>query len=118
MTLRILADENIPGDTVNALRRIGYDVVWVRTSLPGSLDEAVLKQAQVENRILITFDKDFGELAFRRRMKASNGVILLRITTSNPVQTTSLIVSALQSRIDWYGYFSVIENDCIRMTPL
>jgi predicted nuclease of predicted toxin-antitoxin system len=118
MALQILADENVPGDAVNALRQLGYDVVWIRTQAPGASDEYILKQAQVENRLVITFDKDFGELAFRRRLPASSGIILFRISMPNPADTVALIVAALQSRSDWFGYFSVVESDRIRMTPI
>jgi predicted nuclease of predicted toxin-antitoxin system len=63
--MRILADENFPGDAVTALREQGHDVLWIRTDAPGISDHEVLTHAQAEARILITFDKDFGELAFR-----------------------------------------------------
>jgi len=118
MTLRILADENIPGEVIDALCRLGHDVLWVRTHAPGSLDESILSQAQTENRIVITFDKDFGELAFRWGLPASSGIILFRITTPSPSQTSAIILAALQSRSDWVGYFSVVEKSRIRMTPL
>jgi predicted nuclease of predicted toxin-antitoxin system len=63
--MRILADENCPGDLVTALRSDGYDVVWIRMDAPDSNDPAILTRAQAERRIILTFDKDFGELAFR-----------------------------------------------------
>jgi predicted nuclease of predicted toxin-antitoxin system len=62
--MHILAHENFPGDTVAVLRQRGHDVVWVRTEAPGSSDQEVLERAQAEDRIVATFDKDFGELAF------------------------------------------------------
>jgi predicted nuclease of predicted toxin-antitoxin system len=118
MALRILANENVPGEAINALRRLGHDVVWTRTHAPGSPDEAVLAQAQAEDLIVATFDKDFGELAFRRVLPSSSGIILFRITTQSPADTVSIIIAALQSRSDWSGYFSVVENDRILMTRL
>jgi predicted nuclease of predicted toxin-antitoxin system len=118
MALRILADENVPGEAVDALRRLGHDVVWTRIHAPGSPDEAVLAQAQAEGRIVVTFDKDFGELAFRRRLPSSSGIILFRFTAQSPAHTVALIVAAVQSQSDWSGYFSVVEIDRIRMTPL
>jgi predicted nuclease of predicted toxin-antitoxin system len=88
--MRFLADENFPGAAVQALRAAGHDVTWVQEAAAGSKDEAVLQRAQDEARILITFDKDFGELAFRRGLPASSGVILLRITT--PSAALSLLL--------------------------
>lgn len=59
--MRFLADENFPYDAVAALRDAGHDVVWIREAVPGISDEDVLKRAEAEERILLTFDKDFGE---------------------------------------------------------
>ena len=59
--MRILANENLPGDAVAALRLHGHDVVWVRDDAPGSRDREILEWAHTDERILITFDKDFGE---------------------------------------------------------
>ena len=61
--MRLLADENFPGAAVAALEAAGHDVVWVRTEAPGTIDSDVLAWAAREERILLTFDKDFGELA-------------------------------------------------------
>ena len=63
--MRFLADENIPGDAVTELETAGHDIVWVRTVAPGSKDEDILALAVREERIILTFDKDFGELAWR-----------------------------------------------------
>ncbi|MBN1136284.1 MAG: DUF5615 family PIN-like protein [Anaerolineae bacterium] len=62
--MRILANENFPGEAVDALRNGGHDVAWVRTDAPGSTDTAVLARAQAESRVLVTMDKDFGEVYF------------------------------------------------------
>ncbi|MGL5034589.1 MAG: DUF5615 family PIN-like protein, partial [Microcystaceae cyanobacterium] len=77
--MRFLANENFPLDAVEALRQNGHDVVWIRMESPGISDPEVLSHAQAENRILLTFDKDFGELAFRSKLPASVGIILFRI---------------------------------------
>lgn len=67
---------------------------------------------------MITFDKDFGELAFRWGLRASSGVILFRAKTQGSAQATTLVLGALRSRSDWMGYFSVVEVDRIRVKPL
>jgi predicted nuclease of predicted toxin-antitoxin system len=77
--VRLCANENLPEACILTLRQAGHDVVWIREVAPGSSDESVLVRAQTENRILITQDKDFGELVFHRGLSASNGIILLRI---------------------------------------
>ncbi len=116
--MRILADENFPGDAVEALRARGHDVLWVRVEAPGIGDREVLGRAQAEDRIVLTFDKDFGELAFRFGLPATSGVILFRVATQSPGGVARLAVSVLDMRSDWAGHFSVIEEGRIRMTPL
>jgi predicted nuclease of predicted toxin-antitoxin system len=114
----LLANENFPGQAVSALRQEGHDVAWVRADSPGIPDSTVLERAQREGRILMTFDKDFGELAYRSGLPASCGIILFRTSMPSPAHVASLAVSAFQQREDWAGHFSVIEDTRIRMTPL
>lgn len=116
--MKILANENFPGEAVDALHANGFDVVWNRTLSPEIKDEEVLSFAVKENRILITFDKDFGELAFKRKITAPCGIILFRIVPSTASKISKIAVSSLKSRSDWAGHFSVIEENRIRMTKL
>ena len=69
--MRFLADENVPGDAVTELEAVGHDIVWVRTVAPGSKDADVLAWAVREERIILTFDKDFGEFAWRAGLPIS-----------------------------------------------
>lgn len=87
---------------------------------PGSADSEVLALAQTEKRIIMTFDKDFGELAFRWGLPATSGIILLRLLASSPTQLQQTVLAALGSREekDWIGMFSVVEAGRIRVTPL
>ena len=66
-------------DAVIALREAGQDVAWVRTDAPGSPDPDVLARAVSEARVLLAFDKDFGELAYRFGLPAQCGVVLFRV---------------------------------------
>jgi len=116
--MRILASENLPGGAIAALPLNGHDVVWIREDLPGSFDIQVLERAQDDNRIIITFDKDYGELAFRYGLPATCGIILFRISKPSYEHIANLSVAALNQRDDWAGHFSVIEDTRIRMKPL
>jgi predicted nuclease of predicted toxin-antitoxin system len=116
--MRLLANENVPGPVVRRLRELGHDVVWVKEAFPGDKDRAVLARAQSDQRVTVTCDPDFGELAFRFGLPATCGVVLLRIPWTNPETDNALAVSALTSRDDWTGAFAVIERDRIRMRPL
>jgi Domain of unknown function (DUF5615) len=107
--MRLLANENIPGDAVAALRAVGHDVAWVRSDTPGSTDLDVLARAMRENRVLLTFDKDFGELAWRRGLPVTCGVILFRLPMPPPSAAGRTIAEVVSSRDDWPGQFAVIE---------
>src|SRR5437867_12473924 len=116
--MQFLANENLPLDVVEAVRKIGHDVAWIRTDAPGSKDRDILKRAVSEQRILLTFDKDFGDLAFQFGLSASCGIVLFRLQASSSAALATLVVTALQSRTDWTGHFSVVEPGRIRMRPL
>ena len=69
--MRFLANENVPGPAVAALRERGHDVAWIKESMPGAGDPAVLAPAQAEQRVVVTSDTDFGEPANRSRLPAN-----------------------------------------------
>lgn len=96
----------------------GHDVVWIRSEAPGISDVEVMRLAHQKNRIILTFDKDFGELAVRDRIYPSRGIILLRIPRKNPDEIAAYIREVIRSRQDWEGHFSVIDEERIRMRPL
>jgi predicted nuclease of predicted toxin-antitoxin system len=116
--MKFLANENVSGEAVVALRAKGHDVVWIRIDAPGSRDEDVLARAVTDGRILITFDKDFGELAFHSHLPAKCGIILFRILAPSSSFVANAVVTAIESRTDWIGHFSVVEENRIRMREL
>ncbi|HEX7127847.1 MAG TPA: DUF5615 family PIN-like protein [Thermodesulfobacteriota bacterium] len=116
--MRLLADENFPRVAVDALVARGHDVLWARRAMPGAADSEVLARATAEQRILITFDKDFGELGFRSGLPSSSGIVLFRLSPSSPSRVADVAVLVLESRDDWAGHFSVVEADRVRMTAL
>jgi len=116
--MRLLANENVPWDLVAALRKLGHDVMWIRVEAPGISDRKVLERAVEDRRILLTLDKDFGEVAYKFQMPAECGIILLKLPLSSPRVGTDIVLDAIKSRSDWAGHFSVIEPHRIRMRPL
>lgn len=116
--MRFLANENIPGPVVRTLRELGHDVLWAKEDHAGEADHVLLARAQKEQRVTVTCDPDFGELAFRLGLPASCGVVLFRIEWSDPLKDNAFAVSALTSRDDWTGVFAVVERDRIRIRPL
>jgi predicted nuclease of predicted toxin-antitoxin system len=116
--MRFLANENFPLDAVEALRQDGHDVTWIRSEFPGISDPEVLSLAQAEERILLTFDKDFGELAFRSNLPVTVGIVLFRIKAPSGAVVAEKVTRAIAMRDDWYGHFSVVEDDKMRMRML
>lgn len=116
--MRFLINENVTGTVIQELRQRGHDVLSAKELMRSESDDVILARAQVEQRIVVTHDKDFGELAFRSQLPASCGIILFRLSGSDPDADNRRILEALESRTDWTGHFSVVTDDRIRMRPL
>jgi predicted nuclease of predicted toxin-antitoxin system len=114
----LLANENIPLSAVGALRACGHDVLWIREKAPGSTDIEVMALGHREERILITSDKDFGELAFCTKQPPARGIILFRVPMISSAYIAKALVKVIGSRDDWEGHFAVVEEDRIRIKPL
>lgn len=116
--MRFLAFENFPLAVIHALREHGHDVTSIWESARGSDDEAVLARAQHEQSIVVTFDQDFGELAFRRGLAASCGIVLFRIQAHDPTLLAHRILNVLHSQPDWRGVFASVDEERIRSRSL
>lgn len=116
--LRLLADENIDGRLVQALRTDGWSVDWVPEQHAGIRDESVLELAKSLTAILITDDTDFGELVYRRRLTA-HGVVLLRLGSISWQQKHQLLSTVLQQHGDELLHaFAVVSDQHLRIRPL
>jgi predicted nuclease of predicted toxin-antitoxin system len=102
--MKFLADENFPRPAVQVLRNAGFDISWIADSCPGATDDEVLACCAAQNRTLLTFDKDFGELAFRRRLPAESGIVLFRISPQSPQEVATIALSAIRSRVVRAGF--------------
>lgn len=116
--MKFLANENISSGVIMGLRNLGHDVLSAKESMPSAPDEEILAQAVSENRIVVTHDKDFGELAYRWGLPPGGGIILLRLQKRNPKSDNHRILEVLQSDIEWEGQFSVVSDNQIRCRPL
>ena len=86
--------------------------------MQGADDESILRRAETEQRLVVTHDKDFGELAYRYRLPVSCGIILFRLSGLDPSTDIQRMLDVIESRSDWTGGFSVVTDDRIRMRPL
>lgn len=116
--MQFLVNENVTRTVIRELRQRGHDVLSIKESMRSEKDDVILACAQAEQRIVVTHDKDFGELAFRCRLPSSCGMILFRLSGSDWDLVNQRVLDAIESRTDWAGHFSVVTNDRIRMRPL
>jgi predicted nuclease of predicted toxin-antitoxin system len=98
-TIRFLADESCDYLIVSTLRSAGHDVVAVVDTGERSIDAAVIDQAYVEKRVLLTEDKDFGWHVFVARQH-SPGVILIRFPASMRLTMAKSTLAAVASHAD------------------
>jgi predicted nuclease of predicted toxin-antitoxin system len=113
--VRILVDESVDFPVVEALRTKSFDVKYIAESKAGISDNDVLRHAEEESRILLTADKDFGELVYRMGMIHS-GVILYRLNGLDNSQKIQAIISAFNSHSDEFrDRFTVISKTHIRI---
>jgi predicted nuclease of predicted toxin-antitoxin system len=116
--VRWLVDECVDVALVEQLRDLGHDVIYMSDVAPRATDTEVMKRADQENRILLTEDKDFGDLAFRQAMPVP-GIVLLRIDSAR----RSLKGARLRAAITRFGdgllgRYTVIEEARFRSRPL
>jgi predicted nuclease of predicted toxin-antitoxin system len=116
--MRILANVNVPKASIEALRGSGHDVLWALECMASDEDFRILSAAQSEKRIVLTNDKDFGDLAVYAGLPAECGVILLRLKGLALDEVVVRTLEAIDGRTDWAGHFSVIDPRRIRMRPL
>ncbi len=114
--MRFLADENCDFSLVHALRTMGHDVVAVCDERPGATDDAIIELTLAESRILLTEDKDFGQLVFASVAKSS-GVIFIRF----PAKARRAMVRTVVEFIDTHrtmieGCFIVVQPGRIRIS--
>jgi len=108
--VNFLADENIDRQIVEQLRQDGLAVLSVAELDPGIFDDDVLSRAQDEAMILLTADRDFGELIFRRKLH-SHGIVLIRLAGLSPLRKAEIVSSMMIS------HASEIENAFCVVTP-
>jgi predicted nuclease of predicted toxin-antitoxin system len=114
----MIVNENIPLSVISALRAQGHDVLSVKEQLKGAKDEAILAVGVREGRVVVTQDKDFGELCFRAGLPATCGVVLFRLSGTKPEEDISRILNVLNGDIEFSGHFCVVDKDTIRLREL
>jgi predicted nuclease of predicted toxin-antitoxin system len=113
--VNLVANEGVDRPVVERLRQDGHDVVYVAELSPSITDEEVLHQANERRAVLLTADKDFGELVFRQGLVHS-GVILLRLAGLANVTKAAVVAEVCRDRsAELTGAFSVISPGQVRI---
>lgn len=114
--MRFLADESCDFAVVRALRASGHDVVAVSEISPGTGDTTVIDLALRDKRILLTEDKDFGQLVYANHRKTS-GVLFLRYPISARQKISNEVVKLVKRRGEkLIGCFVVVQPGRIRIS--
>lgn len=113
--LKFLVDESTGKILFDNLSSKGFDAKFVTSIMPSATDEAILNFAEKEKRILITNDKDFGELIFRLK-RPYFGVILLRLKQDNPKNRKDYLFYLLENFADSLeNRFIVVSENKVRI---
>ncbi len=113
--MRLLANENFPLTSVRILASAGYDIKYVGTESAGILDSEVMEMAISEERTILTFDRDYGELIFKRGFKPLKGVIYLRWNDFQPEDPAKFLLELFsEGKIKFEQMLTVIGNTDIR----
>lgn len=111
------ADESVDHPIVLRLRQAGHTIWAVVEMAPGISDTVVLNIANQQNAILITGDKDFGELVFRDK-RCTLGIILLRLAGLSAIEKAELVTSVIAQHHDKLANaFTVIGSQSVRIRP-
>ncbi|MEK6886892.1 MAG: DUF5615 family PIN-like protein [Nanoarchaeota archaeon] len=97
--MKFLTDENVAKSVVSKLRYLGFDVKDIKEErMQGTPDSEIISVASSEDRIVITHDKDFENIALLLKHK-HKGVIVLRLRNQNPRNVEKVLGELLNSKI-------------------
>ncbi|NQZ79274.1 MAG: DUF5615 family PIN-like protein [Ekhidna sp.] len=113
--MKFLANENVPIASVNYLKSKGFDITSIGIEYSGTADEDVMKLAMEQERTIITYDRDYGELIFKHGFKPTAGVIFIRQQPTEPLETAK-IIGSLTSNTDltFKRTLTVVDSNSLR----
>lgn len=117
--MKFLADENFPLPSIHLLAEAGHDIIAVIEDSSGAADIAVLERASREARILLTFDRDYGQLLYQQGAATPAGLVYYRFVPSSPEEPAQYLLSSLeQIELSLHNMLTVAERDRVRQRPL
>jgi hypothetical protein len=118
MTPRWLLNENFPQPSVRRLRVAGWDIAAIGEDSPSIDDEVVMERACTEGRYLATFDRDYGELIFKRGLPAPKVIVLLRVSSYLPEAPADWLLQLHADGQLLEGCFHIFDGQTVRRRPL
>jgi len=116
--MKFLANENFPLASIIKLREAGIDTESVSELMRSAPDTKVLKYAMTNGQIILTFDKDYGELIFHRKMGIPEALIFFRFDPAFPLEPYELLFKLINEDKNIEGWFIVLDRDMVRKRKL
>jgi predicted nuclease of predicted toxin-antitoxin system len=111
--MKFLADENFPITAFRLLREFGHDIKHVAFEMPSVADTDVMDLAIAEDRIILTFDGDYGTLIFKFGYRPP-GVVYFRLTKISPDEPAYILMNLVKENLQIEHMHTVVESDKIR----
>jgi predicted nuclease of predicted toxin-antitoxin system len=110
-----LANENFPLSSIEILRYNSLNIKSIAAEFSGITDKEVMEIALREDRTILTFDRDYGELIFKYGYTPSAGIILFRWDHFSPTEPGQFLIELLRNSIfDFRKCLTVISRNSIR----
>ena len=117
--MEFLANENVPIASISLLRQTPHKILSVYEEMPGASDRAIMAKAHKESLIILTFDRDYGELIFKYQADPPGGLVHFRFDPENPEEPAAILLSLLRGdSIQLQGKYTVLTRERIRQRPL
>ena len=114
MNIKLVANENFPVPAIRKLRAAGVDVVAVIETMPSISDREVMAYARREQRWIITFDRDYGDLVFRKGLLPPPAILFFRQEPYPPERPADIVLALLSEPQQLEGCMVVISQQNIR----
>jgi predicted nuclease of predicted toxin-antitoxin system len=113
--MKLLANENFPLASVEYLLNVGFDIIAIGIEHPSTKDNHVMDIAIRQERTILTFDRDYGELIFKYNNHPPKGVIYLRLEIYQPNDPGKLIEELVQRKsLEFERALTVVDKNGIR----
>ena len=113
--MKLLANENFPYASKEILVKIGFDIIHIGQECAGITDEEVMELAISEEKLILTFDQDYGTLIFKDGHRPPQGVIFFRWDEFSPNEPANFLIELFKNKeITYDKLFTVIDKNNIR----